>query len=368
MERESKEKKVRHASLFSGIGGFEIAAQWMGWENVFQVEIDKFCQKVLTKNFPNTDKHLDIFNFDGTEYRGTVDIISGGFPCQPFSIAGKRNGSGDDRHLWPQMLRVIRNVQPTFVVAENVSGLLTIEDGMVFEQVCLDLENEGYEVWTYRIPACAVNAPHRRDRVWIVAKNTNCLFDGGNETKRKKWQHGDVSTASEIRDGIASHTYDHARGSKGSREWELGNGELAGLGEKPPITHTDSERWGSGSGDRQERPNQGDRRIATQDKREWDGRKCRPCKVSATNGLVYTYGKRCKKQYISNKSNGTKLISKSNNENIPNWDRFPTQSPICRRDDGIPTQLDKHRAKRIKALGNAIVPQVAYKIFQSLGI
>ena len=365
MERESKEKKVKHASLFSGIGGFEVAAQWMGWENVFSVEIDKFCQKVLAKHFPNTDKHLDIFNFDGTEYRGTVDVISGGFPCQPFSIAGKREGTSDDRHLWPEMLRVVRNVQPSFVVAENVSGLLTIEDGMVFEQVCLDLENEGYEVQTYRIPACAVNAPHRRDRVWIVAKNTNCIFDGRNETERKEWQHGDVSTTSEIRDGITINTHDHARRSEGSGEREVGNGELTRFSEKPPITNTNSERWGSGSCDRQERPNQGDERTTTQSEWEWDGRKCRPCKVSY---VANSNGKRFPQSYISTFNATPRHNGIINHADIPNWEQFPTQSPICRRDDGLSTQLDKHIAKRIKALGNAIVPQVAYKIFQSLGI
>lgn len=169
---------LRHGSLFSGIGGFDLAAEWMGWENVFQVEIDPFCQKVLEKNFPNVTKYGDIKEFNGTKYRGAVDIISGGFPCQPFSSAGKRKGNKDDRHLWPEMLRVIGEVQPSYIVGENVYGLLNWSKGLVFEQVCADLENEGYQVQPVILPACAVDAPHRRDRIWFVA------YSQGNHDRR----------------------------------------------------------------------------------------------------------------------------------------------------------------------------------------
>jgi len=165
---------MTHASLFSGIGGFDLAAEWAGLENVFQVEIDPFCQKVLTKNFPNVQRFTDIKQFDGTPFRGTIDVLSGGFPCQPFSQAGKRQGTEDDRYLWPEMLRVIREVQPQWVVGENVAGLITWNNGMVFEQVCSDLEAEGYEVQPLVIPARAVNAPHKRERLWIIAADANC--------------------------------------------------------------------------------------------------------------------------------------------------------------------------------------------------
>src|ERR1043165_5795152 len=144
---------MRHASLFSGIGGFDLAAQWMGWENVFQVEKDAFCHKVLEKNFPHTKRYGDIKEFDGTTYRGTIDILTGGFPCQPFSIAGKRLGTDDPRHLWPQMLRVIHEVRPTYVVGENVFGIINWSNGMVFEMVCADLEAKGYEVTSFILPA-----------------------------------------------------------------------------------------------------------------------------------------------------------------------------------------------------------------------
>jgi DNA (cytosine-5)-methyltransferase 1 len=150
----------------------------MGWENVFQVEKDEFCQKVLEKNFPNTKRYGDIKEFDGTQYRGAIDILTGGFPCQPFSTAGQRKGTEDDRYLWPEMFRIIREIAPHFIVGENVRGFINWSGGLVFEQVCADLEDEGYEVAPFLIPACGLNAPHRRDRIWIVAHLRN---DGDTE-------------------------------------------------------------------------------------------------------------------------------------------------------------------------------------------
>jgi DNA (cytosine-5)-methyltransferase 1 len=160
---------MRHGSLFSGIGGFDLAAQWMGWENVFQVEIDPFCQKVLAKNFPNVKRYGDIKEFKGQA--GSVDILSGGFPCQPFSTAGKRKGESDDRYLWPEYLRIIREIKPAYVVGENVAGLVSMEDGKTLEGIFTDLEGEGYQVESFIIPACGVGAWHRRDRIWIVANS-----------------------------------------------------------------------------------------------------------------------------------------------------------------------------------------------------
>ena len=160
---------MNHGSLFSGIGGFDLAAQWMGWNNVFHVEWNPWCRKVLNFHFPESQSYQDVREFDGTAWRGRVDIISGGFPCQPYSSAGKRLGKDDERHLWPEMLRIIREAAPRFVVGENVRGLTNWNGGVVFEEVCADLEAEGYDVWTGILPAAGVGAPHRRDRVWFVA-------------------------------------------------------------------------------------------------------------------------------------------------------------------------------------------------------
>jgi DNA (cytosine-5)-methyltransferase 1 len=188
---------MRHGSLFSGIGGFDLAAEWMGWENMFQVEWDSFCQKVLTKNFPNVKRYGDIKEFDGTKYRGLVNIISGGFPCQPFSHAGKRKGKSDDRYLWPEMLRVIREIAPSYIVGENVGGLISMENGKTLDRILSDLGNEGYTTEQFIIPACAVGAWHRRDRIWIIAYSNGtrgagisadeadrcCRTDGGEDAK-----------------------------------------------------------------------------------------------------------------------------------------------------------------------------------------
>ena len=164
---------MTHGSLFSGIGGFDLAAEWSGFTNLFNCEWEEFPRKVLKHHFPNAEQYGDIKDFDATEYHGRIDILSGGFPCQPFSVAGKRKGSEDERHLWPEMLRVIGECQPRWVVGENVRGLVSWSDGLVFETCCTDLEALGYSVQSFIIPACATGAPHRRDRVWIVAHNTD---------------------------------------------------------------------------------------------------------------------------------------------------------------------------------------------------
>ena len=163
---------MNHASLFSGIGGFDLAAEWMGWNNVFNCEWEEFPRQVLKHHFPNAIQHGDIKELDATAYAGRIDILTGGFPCQPYSAAGKRKGKDDERHLWPEMLRVVQECAPRYVVGENVFGLVNWNRGMVFEEVCSDLEAEGYAVQSYVLPAASVNAPHRRDRVFFVAADT----------------------------------------------------------------------------------------------------------------------------------------------------------------------------------------------------
>ena len=156
---------MRVLDLFSGIGGFSLGLEAAGMETAAFCEREPFCQAVLRKHWPNTPIHSDITELDGYEYRGTVQLVCGGFPCQPFSVAGQQRGAEDDRALWPQMLRVICEVQPTWVIGENVTGIIAME----LDTVLSDLEREGYACQTFVIPACAVDAQHRRDRVWIVA-------------------------------------------------------------------------------------------------------------------------------------------------------------------------------------------------------
>ena len=195
---------MRHASLFSGIGGPEVAAAMLGWENVFHCEINGFGRKVLEYWFPQSDSYEDITRTDFSKYRGTIDVLTGGFPCQPFSYAGKRGGQSDERYLWPEMLRVINEVRPTWVIGENVDGIGTMveqcritdlgsevtlfekgngvhlysaEFTFTIERICSDLESKGYSVQPMLIPACAVGAPHRRDRIFFIAHYTDSCND-----------------------------------------------------------------------------------------------------------------------------------------------------------------------------------------------
>jgi len=170
---------ITQASLFSGVGGFDLAAENVGFKNLFTCEKDEFCNKILKYYWKNTEHYGDIKTTDFTIWRGKVDILTGGFPCQPFSLAGKRKGTEDDRHLWPEMLRAISEIQPGFVIGENVYGIVNWEGGLVFDQVQSDLENQGYEIIPIILPAAAVNAPHRRDRVWFIAANA--------KSKQSEW-------------------------------------------------------------------------------------------------------------------------------------------------------------------------------------
>jgi DNA (cytosine-5)-methyltransferase 1 len=183
---------MNHASLFSGIGGFDLAAEWMGWTNVFNCEWEEFPRQVLKHHFPNAKQYGDIKELRATAYAGRIDILTGGFPCQPYSTAGKRKGKDDERHLWPEMLRVIRQCAPRYVVGENVRGLISWNGGLVFEEVCVDLEALGYAVQPFVLPACAVGAPHRRDRVWFVAYADNGQRKRQDQKLRTGW---DASTS-----------------------------------------------------------------------------------------------------------------------------------------------------------------------------
>lgn len=196
--------KLTHGSLFSGIGGFDLAAEWAGFENIFHCEWNPFGRQVLEYHFPNSDSYGDITKTNFAKYRGQITVLSGGFPCQPFSHAGKRGGAEDDRYLWPEMLRAIKEIHPLWVIGENVTGITSMvqpsktfrmesqaslfeedtqdievsEYEFVIETICQDLESIGYSVQPIVIPACAVGAPHRRDRVWFIANSGSERLEG----------------------------------------------------------------------------------------------------------------------------------------------------------------------------------------------
>jgi DNA (cytosine-5)-methyltransferase 1 len=171
--------KMTHGSLFSGIGGFDLAAEWMGWENKFHCEWNEFCKKILKHYWPDATSYGDIDETDFTIWRGLIDVLSGGFPCQPYSTAGKRKGKEDDRHKWPQMLRAIREIQPRWIVGENVPGLINWKRGMVLDEIKADLEAAGFEVMPPLIlPAGGVGGRHRRERLFLVAHSNRERYQG----------------------------------------------------------------------------------------------------------------------------------------------------------------------------------------------
>ena len=191
--------KLRCGHLFNGIGGFQIAAYWAGWENVFHCEIDEFCNRVAARHFPESICHGDIKKENFIGYKGSIDVITGGFPCQPISKAGKRRGAKDARWLWPEYIRVVKEIEPFIVVVENVANLLK----MGVEQIFDDLEAQGYRSSSYIIPATAMGAFHRRDRIWIIAIKENTLYpnaDGSRSYREASNGYWSVEGGDKLRD------------------------------------------------------------------------------------------------------------------------------------------------------------------------
>lgn len=330
---------MKHISLFSGIGGFDLAAEWAGWTNVASCEINPFGRRHLAYYWPHAYHHDDIKTLTGDiieheaqkrygpDWRTDGVILSGGFPCQPYSLAGKRLGKEDERHLWPEMLRVIREIKPDWIVGENVFGLINWSDGLVFNEVQTDLEAQGYEVQAFVLPACAADAPHRRDRVWIVAKfientmRSGCLLGQPKQEGTKDGQQRNIGAGNCNGFCLSERTTTYA----------------ANIGQKQP--------WDTR-----------ERRSGLEDSRSDEKR------FSAYANGIGQPGEKHGHQESGFSGENSKGIS---------WHDFPTQSPICSRDDGFSGRLDgitfsKWRNESIKAAGNAIVPAIAYRIFDTI--
>jgi DNA (cytosine-5)-methyltransferase 1 len=374
---------MTHGSLFSGIGGFDLASEWMGWQNVFHCEWNPFGQKVLKHYWPKSISYADICSTDFTIHRGAIDIITGGFPCQPYSTAGKRLGKEDDRHLWPEMLRAIQEIQPKWVVGENVLGLVNWNGGMVFNEVQTDLEAQGYEVQPYVLPSASVNAPHRRDRIFFVAyrnatnterfrldKCEDTAKVGG--TQAEVGRQGNKFTNAVEADGKAANATDthgdefNQRNSK--HEKQSGQRGVNALGHTNESNDngvtTDTE------GESGERVRLKFGEFGQPEQEQFRGN----CgEVGSKRNAADTSDKGLQRGEVIGGiggigQNGNKFPSGGI---PPNWEIFPTESPICCRDDGIPYKLDgitfsKWRNESIKAYGNAVVPQVVYQIFKAI--
>jgi DNA (cytosine-5)-methyltransferase 1 len=343
--------KLRTLDLFSGIGGFSLGLESTGFfETIGFVEKDKFCQKVLKKHWSNINIEEDIRNVKGEKYQ--ADVVTGGFPCQPFSVAGKRKSTADDRYLWDEMLRVIRETKPRWVIGENVEGIVNINEGMVLRQVLNDLENEGFKSQCIIIPASGIGAWHQRKRIWIMAysdsnRHVSEIRGGNGEEKRIPVQDREKDSTSRKSIGTSDVWQTDSK--------YVPNSESKGLFSTSKSKSSSDERT----------------RLDINKKKNWSE--------------IWSYASRCNEQDSSRdvpNSNGEgsqryklqhnletgKQISehngKTSSEKQQTW--WETQSELCGTVNGVSYELDKDRSNRIKALGNSIVPQIARQIGLSI--
>ena len=370
------QRKLKVLDLFSGIGGFALGLDSTGiFETVKFVEKDKYCQKVLQKNFPNIPIEEDIKNVEGKE--GDADVVVGGFPCQPMSVAGKRKGTDDDRYLWPEMFRLIKQIKPQFVIGENVQGIINIQNGMVLRQVQDDLESEGFEVQCFLIPASGIGAWHQRYRVWIVGHSEH------NGLLASKIERRNTETATGTQEG--TNTTSEPKRTSGSRNNEdVSNTEIIGTGEPRNI---DQEKGDQSSSSTQSNSSSED--VSDTDsgmRRGW-----RTIGESGENKVWRFYSEeeeqtrvdirsetirrdvisgeetnalqsndeRREERDVSDQSEEQNINSRRHDTNEQEQTWWQVESNICGIPNGISYELDKDRANRIKTLGNAIVPQIA---------
>lgn len=355
---KNKRKELLHLGLFEGVGGFGLAAKWNGIETIATCDINEFGNKVTAHHFPEAYKHGDVRTLTkeilddrlisryGPDWASRT-ILTAGFPCQPFSVAGRRAGADDDRYLWPETLRVIAEIRPAWVIGENVAGILSMVQPVgvaevasesdvfgevhytetqryefVADRICRDFESVGYSVIPFVIPACAVGAPHRRDRVWFVA-NRNC-------TRRKK------------------RGTDRKREKEDSTEWSDIFCKLGGLGEEQsPPNRTDSGAKG------------------VQQEREDRVCESRYAANTCCEGLQRRTSKGAEKNERGSDRWSNRISPWS--DSICHWRQFPTVPPICGGDDGISLGLvgisfPNWRRESIAAMGNAVVPQIPQMI------
>jgi DNA (cytosine-5)-methyltransferase 1 len=399
--------------LFSGIGGFSLGMEATNRiKTIAFVEKDKFCQKVLNKNFKNIPIEEDIRNVKGSNY--TADIVSGGFPCQPFSVAGKRKGKDDDRYLWDETIRVVAETKPKWFVGENVEGIINISNGTVLQQIQQDLEKEGFQVQCLVIPASGVGAWHQRKRVWIIGCNvSNSNYSGCKDrTKQHRWEQ----TQNEKRfDSFSrSNIISNPNSNRNTNEIERSNGEK----EKVQREHRqeDSSAWKFIRTNSNDVPNSNARLSFGENKeiqsrgitfaisgknvpntnsrmrRRWGtvgqsgaNKIWRFCSKKEKQAGYDIWSKTIGCNALPRKENSSdtnskglqgcslptelereqrQVIIKRDTEKQQTW--WEIESSLCGVPNGISYELDKGRSNRIKALGNSIVPLIAYEIGKAI--
>ena len=373
------QRKLKVLDLFSGIGGFALGLDSTGiFETVKFVEKDKYCQKVLQKNFPNISIEEDIKNVEGKE--GDADVVVGGFPCQPMSVAGKRKGTDDDRYLWPEMFRLIKQIKPQFVIGENVQGIINIQNGMVLRQVQDDLESEGFEVQCFLIPASGIGAWHQRYRVWIVGHSEH------NGLLASKIERRNTETATGTQEG--TNTTSEPERTSGSRDNEDVSNTKIIRSREPRDTDQEKRNEGcsptqsNSSSEDVSNTNSGMRRGwrtigESREDKVWrfyseEEEQTRVDIRSETIGRDVVSGKetnalqsddeRREERNVSDQSEEQNINSRRHDTNEQEQTWWQIESNICGIPNGISYELDKDRANRIKTLGNAIVPQIAREL------
>ena len=335
---------MKTLDLFSGIGGFSIGLERAGFKTVAFCEIDKYCKLILKKHWKDIKIYPDVREItkqqleeDGCEL---PEVITGGFPCQPFSVAGRQKGSGDNRYLWPEMFRVIKEFKPRWIIAENVRGIVNIQDGMVFENVCTDLESQGYETQTFIIPAAGVGAPHRRDRVWIVGYSEHngspsatqsriTSTTSNNNTQGEDTARKSQGTSRPNNSEIMENSRRTIRGQQSSR-----NKESIGSG-------TSQETKRSADSDSVARSSEREKIMANTESQQ---------SLSTHN--------REKQGEVGDKKQGEFRGSYSRSLWPNNWDIEPDVGRVA---DGV-----QGRIYRLKGLGNSIIPQIAEEIGKAI--
>ena len=380
--------KLKVLDLFSGIGGFSVGLERTGYyETVAFCEIDKYCKLLLQKHWKGVKIYDDVKKItkEGLKADGipSPDVITGGFPCQPFSVAGKQKGTRDDRHLWPEMFRIIKAFKPRFIIGENVRGIINIQDGVVFEAVCTDLESEGYEVQPFIIPASGVGAPHRRERVWIIAIREESMVNSEHNGSPTSTIEGSSAASSNDNEKGQNETSEF-KGTGGSRDSENvadTDSRLRGGGRTIEPSREDKDRFLHSEEEKQTREHLRSKTIGrsfirgeTADVADTNTRlgngeneeiqTGRNTSNTSSEKLANTDSERLEGQRQSSRQFSQKFFTSDSSEGQQGtmdqgwWSVEPNVGRVAHGVSG--------RVHRLKALGNSIVPQIAEEIGRAI--
>ena len=347
--------------LFSGLGGFSLGLERTGhFRTIAFCDNDKYCNLVLQKHWKGVKIYNDVkeitkerLEADGIQ---SPDIITGGFPCQPFSVAGKQKGTSDDRHLWPEMFRIIKEFTPRWVIGENVKGLVNLQDGVVFETVCTDLEGEGYEVRAFNIPAAGVGAPHKRERIWIIASLVNANSNGSSATKIggsfEKTSNDDQEGQNKTSESKGTSGRERNENLENSRRTLRQGSELEGENANETRKEDANQHQRSSSPSKPNVANTHTRLSNGSIEEVQSGRQTFDTSSERVTDVAYTYGKRLEGFWTKHELREGKKEEQTSGDGW--WQSEPNVGRVAHGVQG--------RVHRLKGLGNSIVPQIVEEI------